>query len=65
MQDPKLDYKNYKTINNKNAREKVLEMIIGQHLVDPFRDAYPELKKVHMEKKATFSTSKTRFLFNF
>ena len=42
VQDPKVDYK---TINNKNAREKVLEIIIDQHLVDSIRDTHPELKR--------------------
>ena len=41
--NPKLDYKNYKTINNKNAREKLLEIMSERHLIDPYRDAHPEL----------------------
>ena len=43
--NPKLDYKNYKTINNINAREKLLEIMNERHLIDSYRDAHPELKR--------------------
>ena len=43
--DPKADYSNYKTINNKKVRDKVIEIIQGKLMVDPYRDFHPNLKR--------------------
>ena len=61
VQNAKLDYKNYKTINNKNAREKVLEIINEQHLVDPYRDAHPELRRYTWRRKQPLQQARLDF----
>ncbi len=63
--DPDLDYHNYKNVNNKKAREKILEIIQEKYLIDPFRENNPVTKKVHMEKTTTISASKIRFFPTF
>ena len=64
VQNPKLDYKNYKSINNKNAREKVLEIINDQHLVDPYRDAHPELRRYTWRRKQPSQQARLDFFFS-
>lgn len=59
--NPKLDYKNYKTVNNKNAREKMLEIMNDQHLVDPFRDAHPELKRYTWRRRLPLQQARLDF----
>ena len=59
--NPKLDYKNYKTINNKNSREKLLNIINERHLIDPYRDAYPELKRYTWRRKQPFQQARLDF----
>lgn len=51
VQNPELDYYNYKGINNAKAREKVLEIMSTKYLVDPFREKYPTQKKKNLKKK--------------
>ena len=59
--NPQLDYKNYKTINNKNAREKLLDIINEEHLVDPYRDAHPELKRYTWRRKQPLQQARLDF----
>ena len=61
VQNARLDYKNYKTIINKNAREKVLEIINDQHLVDPYRDAHPELRWYTWRRKQALQQARLDF----
>ena len=49
--NPKLDYYNYKGINNIKARETVLEIINEKYLIDPFRENNPTKKKFTWRKK--------------
>ena len=49
--NPKLDYYNYKGINNIKARETVLEIINEKYLIDPLRENNPTKKKKNLEKK--------------
>ena len=65
VQNPKLDYKNYKTINNKNAREKLLEIINDIHLIDPCRDAHPEVRGHTWRRKQAFQQARLDFFFSF
>ena len=39
IQDEKLNYYNYKSINNKKAQAKILEIKENYKLFDPFREA--------------------------
>ena len=59
--NPQLDYKKYKTINNKNAREKLLEIIDEEHLVNPYRDAHPELKRYTWRRKQPLKQARLDF----
>ena len=52
IQDEKLDYYNYKGINNKKAHTKILEIKENYKLFDPFREAYPLLKRYTWRKRA-------------
>ena len=49
--NPKLDYYNYKTVNNPKAREKILEILNTKYLVDPFREKFPTHKKYTWKKR--------------
>ena len=51
VQDPSLDYHNYKSINNSKAREKLLDMKETYSLIDPFREIYPTLRRYTWRKK--------------
>ena len=59
--NPQLDYKNYKTINNKNAREKILDIINEEHLVDLYRDAHPGLKRYTWRRKQPLQQARLDF----
>ena len=49
--NPKLDYYNYKTVNNPKAREKIVEIMNTKYLVDPFREKFPTHKKYTWKKR--------------
>lgn len=61
VQNPEIDYKNYKTINNKHAREKLLEIIKERNLLDPYRDAHPELRRYTWRRKHPFQQARLDF----
>ena len=52
VQNEKLDYFNYKTINNKKSHEKILQIKENYCLTDPFRDANPSLRRYTWRKKS-------------
>ena len=52
IQDEKLDYHNYKNINNKKSHEKILEIKDTYNLCDPFREMYPSLRRYTWRKKS-------------
>ena len=49
--DPVLDYDNYKNINNKKARQKLLDIIEEKHLLDPFRELHPDCRRYTWRKR--------------
>ena len=59
--NPKLDYCNYKTINNKNAREILLNIINTKHLIDPFRDEHADLRRYTWRRKQPFQQARLDF----
>ena len=59
--NPKLDYCNYKTINNKNAREILLNIINNKHLIDPFRDEHADLRRYTWRRKQPFQQARLDF----
>ena len=61
IQDPKLDYYNYKCINNKNAREKVLEIKSTYNLIDPYREYFPTTKRYTWRKLRPLQQSRLDF----
>ena len=52
VQNEKLDYFNYKTINNKKSHDTILQIKENYCLVDPFREAYPSLRRYTWRKKS-------------
>ena len=52
IQDEKLDYFNYKNINNKKSHKKIPEIKETCKLHDQFREAYPSLKRYTWRKKS-------------
>ena len=61
IQDPKLDYFNYKCINNKKAREKVLEIKSTYNLIDPYREYFPSTKRYTWRKLRPLQQSRLDF----
>ena len=59
--NPKIDYNNYKTINNKKAREKLLDIINNRHLIDPSREEHPDLKRCTLRRKQPFQQARLDF----
>ena len=51
VQDPDVDYYNYKRVNNVRAQKKVLEIKDMHNLIDPFRECNPTLKRYTWRKK--------------
>ena len=45
VMDPNLDYMNYKQVNNKLARQKLIESIQQNQLTDTYRELHPESKR--------------------
>lgn len=52
VQDGKLDYYNYKSINNKKTHEKILDIKEAYNLCDPFREAHPSLRRYTWRRKS-------------
>ena len=52
VQNEKLDYFNYKTINTKKSHDTILQIKENYCLVDPFREAYPSLRGYTWRKKS-------------
>jgi hypothetical protein len=50
VQNPDLDYYNYKNINNKNARSTLLKHMEEKSLTDPFREFQPDIKRYTWRK---------------
>ena len=61
VQDEKLDYCNYKCINNKKSHEKILEIKKSYNLYDPFRETYPSLKRYTWRKKSPLKQARLDF----
>ena len=61
VQDPTLDYYNYKHINNKKAREMMLDIKSGYNLIDPYRDLFPLNKKFTWRKRSPLQQSRLDF----
>ena len=61
VQDPKLDYYNYKNINNLKAQKKILEIKEIHNLFDPYREKYPDLKRYTWRKKNPLKQARLDF----
>ncbi len=59
--DPDLDYHNYKTVNNKEARDKVLEIIQEKYMIDPFRENNPVMKRYTWRRRHPFQQARLDF----
>ena len=58
VQDTKLDYFNYKNVNNKKSHEKVLEIKINYNLCDLFREAHPSLNRFTWRKRTPLNQTR-------
>ena len=58
VQNEKLDYFNYKTINNKKSHDTILQIKENYCLVDPFREAYPSLRRYTWRKKSSIKQAR-------
>ncbi len=61
VQDTKLDYNNYKHINNKNAHTTVLEIKMQNNLTDPFREFHPNLRRYTWRRKNPIKQARLDF----
>ena len=61
VQDTNLDYYNYKHINNKKARETLLDIKTGYNLIDPYRELFPLNKKFTWRKRSPLQQSRLDF----
>ena len=52
VQDPKLDYFNYKQLNNVKSHNKILEIKDQCNLLDPFRELNPDTKRFSWRRKS-------------
>ena len=59
--NPQVDYCNYKTINNKKARETLLDIIQEKFLLDPFRDLHPNIRRYTWRRKHPFQQARLDF----
>ena len=65
IQDEKLDYCNYKCINNKKSHKKILEIKESYNLYDPFIEAYPSPKRYTWRKKSPLKQARFDFVSYF
>ena len=61
VQNEKLDYFNYKTINNKKSHDTILQIKENYCLVDPFREAYPSIRRYTWRKKSPIKQARLDF----
>ena len=61
VQNTELDYYNYKHINNKNAREKLLEIKSCYNLIDPYREFFPSSKRFTWRKRSPVQLARLDF----
>lgn len=59
--DPKLDYHNYKQINNKKARQILLEEMEARNLSDPYRILSPLKRRYTWRRRTPFQQSRLDF----
>ena len=59
--DPDMDYFNYKHVNNKKARETLLEIIETRQLIDPFREFFPDKKLFTWRKQRPLQQARLDF----
>ena len=61
VQDPNLDYFNYKNINNAKSRLKLTELKHQYNMIDPFRDLYPDMKRYTWRRKNPLKQARLDF----
>ena len=59
--DPEMDCFNYKNINNPKARDKLLEYIDTYHMIDPFRENCPQLKRYTWRRRNPIKQARLDF----
>ena len=61
VQDPELDYFNYKCVNNIKSQKKLLEIKGLYNLIDPFRELNPDTKKFTWRRKNPLKMARLDF----
>ena len=61
VQDPKLDYFNYKCMNNIKSHKKLLELKNEFNLIDPFRELHPDIKRYSWRRKSPLKQARLDF----
>lgn len=61
VQNPSMDYYNYKHVNNPKAREYVLKMINENNLTDPFRENNPLSRRYTWRRKNPIKQARLDF----
>ena len=61
VQDPKLDYFNYKCMNNIKSHRKLLELKDKCNLIYPFRELHPDIKRYSWRRQSPLKQA--RFYF--
>ena len=59
--DPEKDCTNYKHVNNPKSREKLLEFIESNNIIDPLRENHPELKRYSWRRRNPFKQARLDF----
>ena len=61
VHDEKLDYSNYKHINNKKAHEKILDLKETYSLFDPYRESHPNQRRYTWRRKTPIKQARLDF----
>ena len=61
VQDPKLDYFNYKCMNNIKSHQKLLELKNEFNLIDPFRELHPDIKRYSWRRMSPLKQARLDF----
>ena len=59
--DPQKDCSNYRNINNPKARDQLLEYIDTYHIIDPFRENCPQLKRYTWRRRNPIKQARLDF----
>ena len=62
--NPEIDYSNYKHINNKNARDILLQNIQSRELLDIYRELSPETRRFTWRRSRPLQQARLDFFLS-